>query len=284
MTKILDQLFEAIPQLHDFHAPTDPAYGLLRMVARREIEGMFAAVEAAPQALGPFGELTFPYEKMGAIDSLDLFGIDELVIFAFYWANRGRYKNVLDLGANIGLHSIIMSRAAFNVTCFEPDPRHWDWLNRNLKLNDARTVTPVNAAVSTEKGTMDFVRVLGNTTGSHIAGAKSNVYGGTDVFPVAVEAFAEVIKGKDFMKMDVEGHEAAILVTTDAGTWKNFDAMIEVGTQKNAQIIFDHFQKIGVKLYAQKSSWKKVEKLGDMPTSHRNGSLFISSKTGVPWG
>jgi FkbM family methyltransferase len=283
MTKMLDQLFDAIPQMHDFHAPTEPSYGLLRMVARREVEGMFAATEATPQAFGPFGELTFPYEKMGNIDSLDLFGIDELTIFAFYWANRNRYKNTLDLGANIGLHSVIMSRAGFNVTCFEPDPRHWDWLNRNLKLNDAKAVTPVNAAVSTEKGTMDFVRVLGNTTGSHIAGAKSNVYGGTDVFPVAVEAFAEVIKGKDFMKMDVEGHEAAILITTDAGTWKNFDAMIEVGTDTNAKIIFGHFQKIGVGLYAQKINWKKVEKLDDMPTSHRDGSLFISARGGISW-
>lgn len=283
MSNILDQLFEAIPELRDFHAPTNRAYGLLRSVARREVEGMFAATEATPQAFGPFGALKFPYEKMGNIDSLDLFGIDELVIFAFYWANRNRYKNVLDLGANIGLHSIIMSRAGFNVTCFEPDPRHWDWLNRNLKLNDAKSVTPVNAAVSTEKGTMDFVRVLGNTTGSHIAGSKSNVYGGTDIFPVEVVAFSDIIKGKDFMKMDVEGHEATILVTTDAGTWKDFDAMIEVGNEQNAALIFAHFQTIKVGLYAQKASWKKVETLEEMPTSHRDGSLFISSRGKINW-
>jgi len=244
---------------------------------------MFAATEATPQPFGPFGALNFPYEKMGNIDSLDLFGIDELVIFAFYWANRTRYRNVLDLGANIGLHSIVMSRVGFDVTCFEPDPRHWDWLNRNLKLNDARSVTPVNAAVSTQKGTMDFVRVLGNTTGSHIAGSKSNVYGGTDVFPVDVVPFAEIIQGKDFMKMDVEVHEATILVTTDAGTWKDFDAMIEVGNEQNAAAIFEHFRKIGVALYAQKASWRKVEKLEDMPTSHRDGSLFISSRGPIPW-
>lgn len=283
MSKILDQLFQAIPLLRDFHAPTDTAYGLLRMVARREIESLFAAREAVPQPFGPFGALSFPYEKMGNIDSLDLFGIDELVIFAFYWANRDRYRNVLDLGANIGLHSIVMSRAGFNVTCFEPDPRHWDWLNRNLKLNDTRSVSPVNAAVSTEKGTMDFVRVLGNTTGSHIAGSKSNVYGGTDVFPVEVVAFADIIKGKDFMKMDVEGHEATILVTTDAATWRGFDAMIEVGNEQNAAAIFAHFQNIGVGLYAQKASWKKVETLQDMPTSHRDGSLFISAAGPIRW-
>lgn len=106
---------------------------------------------------------------MGAIDSLDLFGIDKLVIFAFYWSNSGRYKRTLDMGANIGLHSIMMSRCGFQVTCFEPDPHHFSLLTRNLSDNNINSVTAVNAAVSVKEGTMEFVRVLGNTTGSHLA-------------------------------------------------------------------------------------------------------------------
>ena len=33
---------------------------------------------------GDFGNIYFPYYKMGAIDTLDLFGIDEMIIFSFY--------------------------------------------------------------------------------------------------------------------------------------------------------------------------------------------------------
>ena len=59
--------------------------------------------------------------------------------------------------------------------------------------------------------------------------------------------------------------------------------MIEVGSLKNAEKIFNFFNKIGVKLYSQKQGWDRVENLGDMPTSYKEGSLFITSKENVPW-
>jgi FkbM family methyltransferase len=280
---VLDQLFEAIPPLREFHAPTSSVYALLRMVARKEVRELFAGEEGAEQPFGPFGNLKFPYTRMGAIDSLDLFGIDELIIFAFYRANRHRYRKTLDLGANIGIHSIVQARNGFDVTCYEPDPHHFDLLNRNFGLNQVTTVKPVNAAVSTRKGTMEFVRVLGNTTGSHLAGAKSNVYGGTDRFPVEVLPFADISKDIDFIKMDVEGHEAEILTGTSAAQWRTMDAMVEIGNENNAKSVFEHFRKIGVGLFAQKISWHPVGTLEDMPTSHRDGSLFITTKKDMPW-
>ncbi|MCX7177186.1 MAG: FkbM family methyltransferase [Proteobacteria bacterium] len=281
---ILSQLITALPALKDFHAPTCEPYNLLRLVARAEVEATFSSEKAEPRAFEPFGELIFPYTKMGAIDSLDLFGIDELVIFAFYWTNGGRYKKTLDMGANIGLHSIIMSRCGFQVTCFEPDPHHFSLLTRNLDGNHIENVTKVNAAVSIEEGTMEFVRVLGNTTGSHLSGSKTNLYGEVERFPVKVLPFAELIKGVDFVKMDVEGHEKVILTSTTKEQWLGLDMLAEIGSEENASAIFNHFTGIGINMFAQKSSWKKVQRLEEMPTSYHDGSLFISSKTEMPWG
>ena len=281
---ILSQLIVALPALKDFHAPTCEPYNLLRMIARKEVEAAFSSEKPEPCAIAPFGELIFPYTKMGAIDSLDLFGIDELVIFAFYWANSGRYKKTLDMGANIGLHSIMMSRCNFQITCFEPDPHHFSLLTRNLSENKADSVTAVNTAVSVQEGTMEFVRVLGNTTGSHLAGSKSNLYGEVERFPVKVLPFAELIKGVDFVKLDVEGHEKIILTSTTAEQWQTLDMMAEIGSEDNARAIFDHFAAIGVNMFAQKISWGKVERLEDMPTSYHDGSLFISSRPEMPWG
>lgn len=281
---ILSQLIAVLPALKDFHSPTCESYNLLRMVARREIEVFFSFEKPHPCVIAPFGELIFPYIKMGAIDSLDLFGIDELVIFAFYWANSSRYKKTLDIGANLGLHSIMMSRCGFHVTCFEPDPQHFSLLTRNLINNNISSVTTINAAVSVKEGTMEFVRVLGNTTGSHLAGSKSNIYGEVERFNVKLLSFAELIKGVDFVKLDVEGHEKIILTSTTAEQWRNLDMMAEIGSGDNALAIFDHLSTIGVNMFAQKSSWKKVERLEEMPTSYHDGSLFISSRTKMPWG
>lgn len=281
---VLSQLITALPLLKDFHSPTCEPYNLLRRVARREVEASFSSEKAEPCVIHPFGELIFPYTKMGAIDSLDLFGIDELIIFAFYWTNSNRYKKTLDMGANIGLHSIMMSRCGFHVTCFEPDPHHFSLLTRNLSENNANSVTAVNAAVSVKEGSMEFVRVLGNTTGSHLAGSKTNLYGEIERFPVKVLAFADLIKGVDFVKLDVEGHEKVILTNTTADQWRTLDMMAEIGSEDNAQAIFDHFSNIGVNMFAQKNSWQKVQRLEDMPTSYHDGSLFISSKSEMPWG
>ena len=281
---ILSQLIGALPALKDFHAPTCEPYKLLRMVAINEVKATFSSEKAQPHPITPFGDLIFPYTKMGAIDSLDLFGIDELIIFAFYWTNAGYYKKVLDMGANIGLHSIMMSRCGFQVTCFEPDPHHFSLLTRNLNENRVTNVSPVNAAVSVEDGTMEFVRVLGNTTGSHLAGSKSNLYGEIERFPVKVLPFGELIKDVDLVKLDVEGHEKVILTSTTAEQWRTLDMIAEIGSEDNAQAIFHHFTDIGVNMFAQKNRWKLVSRLEEMPTSYHDGSLFISSKAEMPWG
>lgn len=278
-----DLLFAAIPSLREFHDPLCAPYALLQSIAREVVDNKFSSENATPVPFGPFGEIAFPYTKMGAIDTLDLFGIDELIIFAFYWCNRGRYKKTLDMGANLGLHSTIMSRCGFDITSFEPDPRHFELLTRNLKLNHADRVTPMNMAISAEEGTLEFVRVLGNTTGSHLAGSKSSVYGETDRFPVKVCAFKDVIKGADFVKLDIEGHEKVVLTATTADQWQKLDMMAEIGSPENAEAIFTHFKKIGVSMFAQKKSWRAVETLEDMPTSYKHGSLFITTKPGMPW-
>ena len=136
----------------------------------------FAPNMPGTENFGPFGALNFQYREMGAINSLDLFGLDELLLFAFYWANKNNYKNVSDIGANIGLHSILMSKCNWNVNAYEPDPNTIKCLEENVKSNNLANIKVNQMAVSGYSGTAEFTRVLGNTTGSHLSGAKDNPY------------------------------------------------------------------------------------------------------------
>ena len=281
---MLNGLIEMLAETRKLHGATSRSYRFLNGLCQRVLRGSPLCSETpTPIAFAPFGTLTFPYRKMGAIDSIDLFGLDELIIFAFYWANRGRYRRTVDIGANLGLHSILMARSGFSVTAFEPDPAHFELLGRNLTLNDAATVTPVQAAVSDRDGTMEFIRVKGNTTGSHLAGAKTNPYGELDRFDVQVRGCAAALDGADFAKIDAEGHEVTILKAIPADRWQTLDAMIEVGTPENARDLFGHFAGLPVNLFAQKSGWSRVTQEADIPTSHREGSLFITAKSDMPW-
>lgn len=278
----VDLIFEALAERPDLHMPNTAMYRLCKATARAAIEALFSTPDRRLQTFGPFGEISLPYTKMGAIDSLDLFGLDELIIFSFYHVNRKRYHRVLDIGANIGLHSIVMARCNFSVRAFEPDPWHYKLLLDNLEANVASTVEPVAAAVSTNDGEAQFVRVLGNTTGSHLAGSKDS-YGEREYFTVPTRAAQPLFAWADLAKIDAEGHEKDLLLTLTREGMQTLDIMVEIGNASNAKAVFQHFQSIGVGMFAQKIGWGQVQGLADMPTSHREGTLFISAKSATPW-
>lgn len=281
--RTLAGILEVLPTLPEHHAHDERLYAFLQPLAREAVEQCFGEGGEAGTPFGPFGELRFPYVSMGTVDSLNLFDLDELILFAFYWARRSEYRRVADIGANIGLHSVLLDRCGYEVRAYEPDPRHFGILARNLELNESLRVEPIQAAVSDTRGEMEFVRVLGNTTGSHLAGAKPHPYGELERFPVALEAFQDILTWADLVKIDAEGHERTILSATPGALWERTDALVEVSSEANAEALFAHFRDEGVALFSQKRGWRRVERLAHMPTSYREGSLFISRKERMPW-
>jgi FkbM family methyltransferase len=280
----LGEIIDSLAELASQHARTSDTYQALDRAANAAAAGSgFARERNEPVTLGGLGSVIFPFTKMGAISTLELFGLDELIIFSFYWANRNRYRRAADIGANLGLHSILMGKCGWQVTAYEPDPNHARLLKRNLDLNQSRTVELVEAAVSDKPGTLEFVRVLGNTTSSHLAGAKQSAYGQLEKFPVRVESIAAIMPTVDFVKMDAEGQEKIIILGTTAAHWSKTDMMVEVGSAENARAIFEHLQKLGVHAFAQKLGWFEVKSPADMPASYKDGSLFITRLAAMPW-
>lgn len=283
MQLLLDQIFSALPTAPKHHAVGTALYTLFKNISQTEIRSLFSSVIPEKRNFGPFGPLLFPYHQMGAIHSLDLFGLDELILFSFYLANRTRYQKTLDLGANLGLHSILMSKLGFEVQAYEPEKAHFSILKENIALNQCQNVTLHNKAVSNRSGTAEFVRVLGNTTSSHIAGSKS-AYGQLETYPVEIVDIRSILDGIDLIKMDVEGHEKTILLALSESQLQKVDILVEIGSPENAQAIFEHMKSCNMHLFAQSKGWEEIHSLNEMPTSYRNGTLFISTKNSMPWG
>jgi len=278
----LGAIVAALPELSRFHARDSKTWKALDACARQSVATLFGPGQSKAVAFGPFGAVLFPYRSMGAVDSLDLFGLDELIIFSFYWANRDRYRKVADIGANIGLHSLVMARCGFEVTSFEPDPRHIEILNENLRANGVESVKLIPSAVSDKTGSATFIRVVGNTTGSHLAGAKSNPYGELDKFDVSLVPFTDIIAQVDFAKVDAEGHEVVILTSVRPEQWDCVDVMVEIGTEENAKLIFDYAAGAGVNIFTQKTGWARAASVADLPTSYKEGSAFLTRKSVMP--
>jgi FkbM family methyltransferase len=223
---------------------------------------------------------SFYHQKIsfGNISSLNLLEIDELLIFLFYIKNYSNYKRFIDIGANIGLHSIIMSKLGLKVWSYEPDPWHVNLMKKNIKLNRAKNVKIHQCAVSSKNKISSFTRVLGNTTGSHISGAKKKVYNEIDKFKVKVLSAKKIINKKNLIKIDAEGEEAKIINSLSKNDIIINDFILEVGNKENAKIIFHKLKKLNITSYSQKNNFKIVKKISDIPTSYKEGSLFISSK------
>lgn len=219
--------------------------------------------------------------SFGAVSLDDLFSEKEQPLFDLYERSKARYSRALDIGANVGVHTLLMVRNGWEVRSFEPDPIHFGLLMDNCILNGASPTWMMCQAVSDHDGEETFIRVNGNTTGSHLKGDKEP-YGKLDEFKVEVTNCRPLFDWADFAKIDCEGHEARILLTTTPEQMEHLDIVCEVGSLKNADAIYEHFSRMGVSMYAQKNDWDEVRLGWHVPKHHSEGALFISSRGG-PW-
>lgn len=233
--------------------------------------------------LAEVGEIVFPFFEMGNRNSSHLFGLDELIIFSIYYSNRDRYRKVLDLGANIGLHSLILKKIGCDVTSYEPDWIHAKQFRNVMTLNSLNYENLHEKAVSIEQGSAEFVRTLGNTTGSHLIGAK-NSYGPVKIFTVETVDILEIAKRDtfDLVKMDVEGSEAKLIRRLPISAFKDTDFILEIGSEQSAYEIFHNLKGRNIQFYSQKNAWLVVDHLDQVPKHHSEGSVFIS-QSGPPY-
>jgi FkbM family methyltransferase len=212
---------------------------------------------------------------MGKVNTLDLFEDREQDIFDFYETHKNRYKKVLDIGANVGVHALLMAKQGWDVVAYEPDPVHFARLENNISAHDLfGSIAPIEMAVSTKDGYAEFIRVLDNQTASHLTGARTS-YGPRESIIVRTIDCRAIFSWADFAKIDCEGSEADILLTVTSKIKCEF--LVEVGTALNAARIFEHF--LGKReMWAQRSKWGSVECLTDMPTHYSHGALFIGAK------
>ena len=230
--------------------------------------------ENSPEVSSLLGvKIKFPFISMGAINSKHLFGIDELLIFKFYKENLDKYRRVCDIGANVGLHSKILCELGYHVVSYEPDYTHSKIARKYLEGYSNHTFH--QSAVSYYQGTANFTKIINNTTGSYINDKKES-YGPTEVYEVPVEDAANLAGRFDLFKLDVEGSEVDILKRVSKKEFESADFIAEISTEPTRKEFWDYFSKINVPVYAQNISWRRVESIEDLPTSHRGGSVFIS--------
>ncbi len=127
---------------------------------------------------------------------------------------------VVDVGAHIGRYALSAARNASKVVAVEPDPSNFRLLERNVSLNGLSNVVLIPKALSSVAGTRSLAlagkentgtsRVLSGESAARRAAASSGVVSvETETLDQLVDAIG--LGRIDWLKIDVEGHEIAVL-------------------------------------------------------------------------
>lgn len=122
---------------------------------------------------------------------------------------------VFDVGANIGVFALVMSRMAPHgqVFAFEPATENFDYLEKNLAANGAGNVVAVRCAVYDQSGTVPFVFSPAAPSGSFVAPGTEHAAKSQLVRAVSMDDFVSErgLKRVDLIMVDAEGAEMAVL-------------------------------------------------------------------------
>ena len=247
--------------------------------------------------LGVIGKINYPYYSYKTLTSLDLLSIEDLFLFSRYYLEKEKNRIFIDIGSNIGLHTIIAKLIGFKVLSFEPDPETFginkkfllqnkinfleiekfnaENLTENFNVSD---VVLVNSAVSNFIGTSTFNRFLDNPTGNHLDGRKRNIYGDVSEVVVNVASLSK-IQADAIIKVDAEGEDAQILESILNGDKLSGKCYLCDWREETRETIFNHLVSYKLSSFNPFLN-KQVFSLNDLPKEKSADFVCIDLSAG----
>ena len=120
---------------------------------------------------------------------------------------------VLDIGANIGNHTVFFSKMFQKVYAFEPNPVTYEVLQINSNfVSEAKNIQTFNFGLSDVDGSLPFLINRSNIGGSAIAECDDTSQNIINVRVKRLDDLTAVNEAKiALIKIDVEGHELQVL-------------------------------------------------------------------------
>lgn len=243
-------------------------------------EIFFGAASNGKCAIFADSTIEFPYYSFGNVKSHQHLEYRELVIFAIYRSILGMYSRFVDAGGNLGLHSIVAgSLSSADLVYIEPDPKHYLEAKRRFDLNGlTNRIEMHQVALCSPEESKTFIRVLDNTTGSHLQGSKESVYGPIETITVQGSELNKFISpsSRTLAKIDIEGAESEVLGSLSNSVWERLDCIVEITDLNAAKRILEIARCHNLKISSQKISWNIANNIEDLPHKWSEGSIFIS--------
>jgi FkbM family methyltransferase len=146
-----------------------------------------------------------------------------------------------DIGANVGLYSLLLSRHCGTVFSFEPWPRNIRYLVETMEINRIKNVIVVPCAVAKECELRGFKAGLDCQTG------QLSEKGAQPVATISCDSFVERFSViPSVIKIDVEGAEWHVLQGADRLLRNHHPALIlEIDGQANKSLCLEYLRDCG---------------------------------------
>lgn len=131
----------------------------------------------------------------------------------FYLKKNDR---VLDVGAHIGSFSVLADMCRAWVWAFEPLPANYDFLLKNIALNNCESIRVFNKAITEDGRNCHLTIPNSNPNRFCLPRVSEDKKQDHDFVGVESMRFSDVIKAMvwcDFLKIDCEGYEYPLLYT-----------------------------------------------------------------------
>lgn len=200
-------------------------------------------------------------ELFGFMTTLSLYGVWEKFETEIVKKIIKEGDNVIDLGANIGYYTLLFSRLVGDkgkVFAFEPEPKNFSVLKRNVELNNYKNVILVQKAVSNTNGTTNLF-ISQTNTGGHTLFFNNNKLTKTST-PIQTIRLDDYFKDQkipiSFIKMDIQGSEGLAV-----------DGMKKLLSKNHKLNLFTEFWKYGLNNSEIKSNafLETLSSLGFLP-------------------
>lgn len=244
--------------------------------------------------------------SQGVVNNSNLFGPHELVIFHRYqnWVNRAKLLHgdtlkikFIDIGANVGLHSIVVARLAapsVSIVCIEPMDEVTLVREDNFSLNGVSKFQNVCGAVvpqAFDGESVLFKKCHENFTASTTSLSGKSIYGETSEFHVQALRpsllLSHFVLGDPvqllLIKIDIEGSEADLIHDLLPHLLAlreevSVRVALEVSSEENAARIFKLLSQVDQRVLAYSdltADLLRISRVSDIPTNWAQGSLYI---------
>lgn len=139
-------------------------------------------------------------------------GIYEKEIVDDIYGALSKEKTLVDIGSNIGQHSLLLAPYCKQIYAFEPIIAVYNQFNSSIKLNNYSNIQTFNLAISNKKDSKNFNFVKNHAGTSSFVERESKDE--TETITVHTDTLNNVLGDKkvDVMKIDVEGFEAVVVL------------------------------------------------------------------------